>query len=62
MTLQQAIRCAERRTRRTGHTYWVVFAPADCEDRRTGYHVATLWDLDTYYAWVPDGDVVYCTD
>lgn len=49
------INLAHRRARRTGKPVYVVWDSS--YDR---YDLATEWDLDTYFAGIPDQHVVYC--
>lgn len=53
MTKQEAINKAERIARKRGECIYVVYDDDN-------YHLATGYDLATFYQAVPDSDIVYC--
>ena len=54
MTLAQAIQRANKAARTTGEVRFVV--------RESGeYHVASEFDLDTFFAGIRDDSILYCS-
>jgi len=46
---------ANKRARRTGEPIYVVWDPCDGK-----YHLATEWDLDTYFTGLRDEHILHC--
>ena len=53
--LEALIERAHKRARRTGEPIYVVWDPCDGE-----YHLATEWDLDTFFTGLRDEHILYC--
>ena len=53
--LSQLIAHARKRARRTGQPIYVVWDPCDGQ-----YHLATEWDLDTFFGGLMDEHILYC--
>jgi hypothetical protein len=54
MTREQAIQLARKRAKETDEIRFVVW---DCGE----YHVASDFDLDTWFVGISDRNILYCT-
>jgi hypothetical protein len=56
--LDAVIRAANTLSIKNKKTYFVVFEP----DHTGDYHVASEFDLDTWFAGISDNHIMYCTE